>query len=280
MARTHPCYSRGFTFWEIIALVFVAVVFLTIILPFFLGFFHTHPKARQSSCASNMKQIGLALLGYAQDYDGKLPPGISQTRLADGKLHEQQWGSSTTAIVNGKSITIPGVIDSFIKNKQIFQCPSTDRPNRGLSYMYNDLAANATISDIPHPAVSVLSAESENQLPNIGHAKSLKAGGDEAVFGPPQKGKTRKLIQGVAVGNASLRHEVRTKNGSGGNYLFVDGHVRWMKPEDVFFPSRSSTSSSHRDAKTGKLLGPGPRGTSGSVLMYQGKAYKATFHVR
>jgi hypothetical protein len=53
-----------------------------------------------------------------------------------------------------------------------------------------------------------------------------------------------------------------------------------MKPDVVFFPLRTSNSSSHREAGTGRLLGPDPAGAAKNDMTFAGKIYTATFHLR
>src|SRR5207245_893932 len=61
---------HGFTLVEM--LVIIAVVMLLAVL-FFPGGCPSRPAARTASCLSNLKQIGLGLSMYTQDYDGVLP---------------------------------------------------------------------------------------------------------------------------------------------------------------------------------------------------------------
>jgi prepilin-type processing-associated H-X9-DG protein len=203
-------------------------------------------------------------------------------RLKDGKIYEQQWGFTTRVTISGEETAVPGLLSPFILNNQIFHCSLTNRPdidiqrwqNNGLNYMYNDLAANHRLSDFSQPGYSVLIAESDHRLRNVGHAKSSKSSGDAALLKPGEAGKGSHVLIGAAIGDSSIRHK------AGANYGFADNHVRWMEPETVFFPERSSNSSSHRDAKTGRIMGPDPKGAPQSGSAFQGKLYRATFHVR
>jgi prepilin-type processing-associated H-X9-DG protein len=262
----------------------VLLVCLITIVAFLVGPLRLIPvrKAYQSMCASNMKQIGLAFLAYAEDNDGQLPPVLGTVRLKDGKTYEQQWGFTTRVTISGEETAVPGLLSPFILNNQIFHCPLTNRPdpdiegwpNNGLNYMYNDLAANHHLSDFSQPGCSVVIAESDHRLRNVGHAKSTNSSGDASVLIPGESGKGFHLRIGAAIGDGSIRHK------TGANYGFADNHVRWLKPEAVFFPERSSKSSSHRDAKTGRIMGPDPKGAPQSGPTFQGRLYRATFHMR
>ena len=259
-------FSRGFTLWELLAVLIIIAITVAIIFPIF-----ARPRYhRNLSCSSNLKQVGLALIGYTQDYDEKFPPAVGQIRLPDGKFYEQQWGITTYAMIGGKQTAVPAILDGWVKNEQRFLCPAVKDPQSGLTCLYNDLAAGASADAFPSPAYSILVAEGDDHLRNVGHAKSANPAGDEAALSPRSNAPSPKLLLGAAVGNALVRHS------GGADYLLADGHVKWMKPDVIFFPPRNSTSKSHREDKTGRLLGPDPSG----ARTFQGKTYAATFHVR
>jgi prepilin-type processing-associated H-X9-DG protein len=271
MTPRHLRFRRAFTLLE---LTLLFVVFFVLAAVLYSIFAHQNTKVPRSSCASQIKQIGLALLGYTQDYDEKLPPLTGMIRCDDGSLREQQWGLSTTVTVNGKVITIPSLIAPFVRNHTIFKCPSAQQSKSGLTYMYNDLAAKESLSDIAQPGYSLMTTEGDDHLRNVGHARSQSSEGDEAAFQKTRDGRMQSMVVGAAIGDAITRHR------GGGNYGFADGHVKWIKPDAVFFPPRTSNSSSHCETKTGNLLGPDPAGATHNGLSFQGKNYSATFHIR
>src|SRR6476659_6093790 len=71
MARVH---RRGFTLIELLVVIAIIAILAAILFPVFA---QARAKARQTSCTSNMKQVGLAILMYATDYDEQLPWGAS-----------------------------------------------------------------------------------------------------------------------------------------------------------------------------------------------------------
>ena len=61
---------RGFTLIELLVVIAIIAILAAILFPVFA---RAREKARQTSCLSNLKQIGLAVMMYAQDYDECYP---------------------------------------------------------------------------------------------------------------------------------------------------------------------------------------------------------------
>ena len=95
---------RGFTLIELLVVIAIIAILAAILFPVFAK---AREKARQASCQSNLKQIGLALQMYAQDYDGRNVPCCT-------------GGSNYAA--GGRWAT--DMLEPYVKNDQIFCCPS------------------------------------------------------------------------------------------------------------------------------------------------------------
>ncbi len=78
---------KGFTLIELLVVIAIIAILAAILFPVFA---RAREKARQSSCLSNLKQHGIALLSYAQDYDECHPPRfvIEIPGYDDGVSHE------------------------------------------------------------------------------------------------------------------------------------------------------------------------------------------------
>jgi prepilin-type processing-associated H-X9-DG protein/prepilin-type N-terminal cleavage/methylation domain-containing protein len=80
--RTNPSTRSGFTLIELLVVIAIIMILAAILFPVF-G--QAREKARQAGCASNLNQLGLAFMQYAQDYDGAFPAPTCNTSFSTAK---------------------------------------------------------------------------------------------------------------------------------------------------------------------------------------------------
>ena len=183
---------KGFTLIELLVVIAIIAILAAILFPVFAK---AREKARQTSCLSNIKEIGLAILMYAQDYDETFP-----------------W-----CVVGGGSYPWVAVISPYVKNDQIFACPSDSNTAAGrCSYVYN-LELNGYSLSVIHPRILA-----EIEYP-VNVLMVLDTIGGWTVAAPRGDIGFNSWPTGVTQLQPTGRH-----NG-GDNYVFVDGHAKWYR---------------------------------------------------
>jgi prepilin-type processing-associated H-X9-DG protein/prepilin-type N-terminal cleavage/methylation domain-containing protein len=206
--------AHGFTFVEILVALVVIGLIAAILLPIFLS---GRESARRATCVSNIRQLGSALMMYTQDNDGYFIPELRGSN---------NWDN---------------LIAKYLKSSEVFRCPSASVPSTfdsdipGIpSYLAKGYALNFELYDertrsrpaindpsVIYPSTTVAFGEVSYKSRDGGYSFPL-------TLSKPQDdsdlGSGESYVGGVAGG---LRHQ------GGSNYVFVDGHVKWYKPEQV-----------------------------------------------
>jgi prepilin-type N-terminal cleavage/methylation domain-containing protein/prepilin-type processing-associated H-X9-DG protein len=136
---------RGFTLIELLVVIAIIAILAAILFPVFAK---AREKARQSSCLSNLKQIMMAGLQYAQDYDEKMVSFMNP------------WQDS------GPVVWWYDAYQPYIKNTQVFTCPSRTPSdprgcNRGITNRYgiNSGLGGLKMAEIWRPAELIFHCE-------------------------------------------------------------------------------------------------------------------------
>jgi len=106
---------RGFTLIELLVVIAIIAILAAILFPVFA---QAREKARQASCLSNCKQIGLASNLYVQDYDETFPghdwqKGMGQFALPDGRTYVGHVGWACQFY-------------PYVKSTKVYVCPSDE----------------------------------------------------------------------------------------------------------------------------------------------------------
>ena len=220
--------KKAFTLIELLVVIAIIAILAAILFPVFA---RAREKARTSSCQSNLKQLGLAVHQYLADYDERFPYSWSDVDM-DGNL---------TA---GVDYTWRVVLLPYIKNRQIYVCPSDPGQN---SFVYDTDEIDVETPPGGGGGTVVLSAGyAWNVVHYASGAPTPPAGvADAAVVDPAgtilitDRAWTDNWSFVIAnSGGADTHGFIRTDAGGvrhleGANYLFVDGHVKWLKPTSI-----------------------------------------------
>lgn len=113
--------NRGFTLIELLVVIAIIAILAAMLFPVLVS---VKGRAQQASCASNMRQITMGLLGYADDW-GNYLPGLN----AFGDL-----------VGAGSSGLHRGPLWKYVKNKGVFACPAArlvHKDSAGKQYLIN-----------------------------------------------------------------------------------------------------------------------------------------------
>jgi prepilin-type N-terminal cleavage/methylation domain-containing protein/prepilin-type processing-associated H-X9-DG protein len=108
----------GFTLIELLVVIAIIAILAGLIFPVFAS---ARAKARQISCVSNLRQLGLSVSMYVQDYDGLYPYMVDP---AD-KFTPQIWSADPNFMAQIPYIgMVNEVLQPYVKSKELFHCPS------------------------------------------------------------------------------------------------------------------------------------------------------------
>ena len=223
-----PSRSAAFTLIELLVVIAIIAILAAILFPVFA---QARAKARQTSCLSNTKQLGLAALMYTQDYDSTLP------LFSYGDSHTYWVGARPG--FSGPLDKKLGLIFPYLKSGEIQRCAEYAGPANlgGTGYGYSSVLAGeewvntgsgwvmqpqpATDASLARPSECLLFADSGNRTDSAASApETMKPGStvsETITIEPPSNwcypgyGCTSSL---------DFRHQ------GFGNIVFCDGHAK------------------------------------------------------
>ncbi len=209
---------KGFTLIELLVVIAIIAILAAILFPVFA---RARENARRASCSSNLKQIGLAVLQYNQDYDETYPYA--------------PWGGG-----NAGTMALGQITEPYHKSSQLWRCPSDSKnvgavstapppafpsyPYQNASYGYN----TQYFSPNGGPAISMAKVQSVAQLGMVfgswGGNGFLIDNLNTGTGDPPAR------LEGSLQGPDTT---IQQGHLGGGNILFADGHVKWLNSSNL-----------------------------------------------
>jgi prepilin-type N-terminal cleavage/methylation domain-containing protein/prepilin-type processing-associated H-X9-DG protein len=235
MRRCGMKSRTGFTLIELLVVIAIIAILAAILFPVFA---RVREKARQASCASNEKQLGLALIQYVQDNDQHYPNGGQESDCSG-------WAAPTYP---------------YVKSTAVYHCPDDPTSGSGtnvpVSYAINDsLLADqnhvgydgndhigAVLSALTSPSSTVMLCEIQGYtgeitvVSNNTVTDNSPSGTGDTQFWGCGAGHPSGCFGGVnyAIGNPPGQNlgliPSKTVHTNGSNFVACDGHVKWLAP--------------------------------------------------
>ena len=231
--QTSPSATKArsaFTLIELLVVIAIIAILAAILFPVFA---RARENARRSSCSSNLKQIGLGVLQYVQDYDERYPPAYSNGEPAFTPWHAlvQPYVKSTqlfacpsntnnTVPVNntGGTTGVPFIPSSYVANgsgnKNNSLGPDEDRPMNAavLPASPNSRPGGASIAQMDSTSTTILVGE--------------HTGVGTTIYGNPDQ----------HIGKPSVTPPISylTNHLGQSNWLYADGHVKSLRPTATY----------------------------------------------
>ncbi|RYX83757.1 DUF1559 domain-containing protein [bacterium] len=224
---------KAFTLIELLVVIAIIAILAAILFPVFA---RARENARRTSCLSNVRQLGLGIMQYTQDYDERYTPCTTCTIV----------GAPLGACNTGLAILWPQLLQPYVKSTQVFQCPSDTNstaipawamPNPPAPYIkpihnsylssYNLMYNSASLASVQSPATTVILAD----------------GGLTASATPPYVTTTQKPTSWILVdptdGNAQSANEdwaaPNSRHLETGVLAFADGHAKSMRTSKWYY---------------------------------------------
>lgn len=213
--------NKGFTLIELLVVIAIIAILAAILFPVFAK---AREKARQAACSSNVKQISLALMMYAEDWDEHYPMAVFAADTTGQAIPYGDWYD---------------YLYGYVSNKQVFFCPSFMNRDYTIAQKPTDYVLNGycshsrSMAEISRPSEQVSIAERQEDFTDTDY-HSCKLGDDvNGAMDPAPWNLTPAQAAAGLPGCAAIASD---RHNGGANYGFCDGHAKWMRWEQTYNP--------------------------------------------
>ncbi|HEY3333044.1 MAG TPA: DUF1559 domain-containing protein [Capsulimonadaceae bacterium] len=247
--------KSAFTLIELLVVIAIIAILAAILFPVFAK---AREKARQTTCASNQKQLTLAMIQYSQDFDEVYPsrsyivdPNISWVQQVYPYVKTwlaYQCPDDTVKRAAANYVPVSYTMADNLRGGKDYISDGFHKANSGMSgYVLENTPYSGraqTASNVEAPATTLMIVEYYSQYNYNGTGN----GGDTA-YAPsynfpcqiPNTGSNLWWQDGYTAGIAI--------HNDGWNYGFADGHVKWLRPEQTLGKTAACLGSTHPNNK-------------------------------
>lgn len=260
MSRTTQI-RRAFTLIELLVVIAIIAILAAILFPVFA---QAREKARSTSCLSNVKQLGLGMMMYSQDYDELYPLAVATygtTYWLSGYSFPAGWDNPVDPVWElASSVTWSNSVQPYVKNQNILSCPSAEKRDIGwsvgqrkepgyVSYAYNGILHGYSQAGVIAPADVIMFSEMQGKYAYKGVALAnprLNCGAATTgcVYTPrdASTGTCSTAPGGRSSSGTYVSPAVRLIHTGGQNFGFSDGHAKWRRLGAVIAPGNTDAN--------------------------------------
>ena len=202
---------RAFTLIELLVVIAIIALLAAFLFPVFQK---VRENARRTTCQSNLKQIGLALVQYTGDNDDTLPPGAYADPV------------DTSLTITWRQLVFP-----YVKSVAVFTCPSNP-----YNAMYTDVdnftffASYGSNDSLLQPGGTMTTALNDIQNPSTVFMIGESDGTGYKLNDPPNPPLLSSNCGMCDLHPADSHTDLFAGHFTRSNWLFADGHVKALRP--------------------------------------------------